>query len=846
MTKVDSVTASTQRFSLKSGVGPNGEEREFVEGFVATTHTDKGNDKFTKSALKDMAQDINEGSQVDAVFNDVDEEALQEATVGNLDHNNNPASPFGDTQTVPAFKITEAEVKDTPDGEKGLYVKALLNKDGMLPETVSAVKNSIKNDFLNSFSIEFVPEKVEQKTIGEKVVRIIKAAAAKGAALTGRPMNPMAKITEAQLKTMTDEYKVEYDYDIGDEVSWSDTSGTVRDRSKDSCFNERIDGDVEVCGTEEAPAYLIEVDNEDETMVAHKQGTLSAKSMNTKVEYAFEIGEMVEWNETGGAIRDRIKEGQFDDEIDGDFVVTGSEEDPAYLIEVPDEGEDPDESEGTMVAHKQSFLIEEGNKSLKNMLKAEIPMPSEVQLLYPTEEQAVESADELGLEGSHTHQLDGETFYMPGVDHASFVEAVESMEGDAAHMDEGDSAHMNEEDENKALTEEQRTPPQAAQENAQRFLDAKEEGEVPDECGTGAGSETARMLVEGEPLSEQKIADIASFARHEDNKEADVEEGESEWKDCGYSMWKAWGGDEGISWAQEKNEMANEEKMDIKVEEPMLQMPEYEATAEEQWSAPDMEDFPEDYDTETIFMVVDESSDNFSDNALPVVDYRNDEATLVLEGLRSAHTVASRVDGLSEEMVSQVRDNIQEIAMEEFDVQLDEDEGDAAHMDEKNIAPMTDEEKQTSDEEPEAEVKAEEESEDVEEPSDEGEGKSMSLAEDVEELKTVAQELKETNESLKEENEELKSEVEDLRQLQEIKSEVDEVKSLLDEVELEDGPRVRQEQKRVDEEQETKAEWKRAVDRVGKDYLKSEDYVEAFAENHGIDTKEVKNYVNSN
>jgi len=772
MTKVDSVTASTQRFSLKSGVGPNGEEREFVEGFVATTHTDKGNDKFTKSALSDMAQDINEGSQVEAVFNDVDEEALQEATVGNLDHNNNPASPFGDTQTVPAFKITEAEVKDTPDGETGLYVKAMLNKDGMLPETVSAVKNSIKDDFLNSFSIEFVPEKVEQKTIGEKVVRIIKAAAAKGAALTGRPMNPMAKITEAQLKTMTDEYKVEY---------------------------------------------------------------------------AFEIGEMVEWNETGGAIRDRIKEGQFDDEIDGDFTVTGSEEDPAYLIEVPDEGEDPDESEGTMVAHKQSFLIEEGNKSLKNMLKAEIPMPSEVQLLYPTEEQAMEVAEELGLEGAHTHQLDGDTFYMPGVDHASFIEALESMEGDAAHMDEGDSAHMDEEeDENKALTEDQRTPPEAAQEKAQRFLDAKEEGKVPDECGTGAGTETARMLVEGEPLSESKIADIASFARHEDNKEADVEEGETEWKDCGYSMWNAWGGDEGVSWAQEKNEMANEEKMDIKVEEPMLQMPEYEATAEEQWSAPDMEDFPEDYDTETIFMVVDESSDNFSAHALPVVDYRNDEATLVLEGLRSAHTVASRVDGLSEEMVSQVRDNIEEVAMEEFDVQLDEDEGDAAHMDEKNDAPMTDEQKQTTEEEPEAEVKAEEESEDVEEPSDEGEGKSMSLAEDVEELKTVAQELKETNESLKEENEELKSEVEDLRQLQEIKSEVDEVKSLLDEVELEDGPRVRQEQKRVDEEQETKAEWKQAVDRVGKDYLKSEDYVEAFAENHGINTKEVKNYVNSN
>jgi hypothetical protein len=679
-TDADTVTASTQNFSLKSEVGEDGQEREYVTGFLATTHEDKGNDQFTEQALRGMAEDINDDT-VDAVFNDVDMDALREAQVGNLDHNNNPASPFGDTRTVPAFKIQKAEVRSMEDGEKGLHVKAMLNSDGMMSETVSAVKNSIKDNFLNAFSVEFIPEKVRQKVSGDKVVRVIQKAAAKGAALTGRPMNPMAQMTNAQLKSLTQEYKVEYAYDIGDEVEWGETSGTVRDRTKDSCFNEEIDGDFEVCGEQEEPAYLIEVDNDEGTMVGHKQDTLSAKSQHVKAE----------------------------------------------------------------------------------------------------------------------------------------------------------------------LSEEQRTPPQAAQENAQMFLDAKEEDKVGEGCGTGAGTNTAEMLVEGEPLSEDKISDIASFARHEDNKEADVEEDESKWTDCGYAMWKAWGGDEGVRWAQDKNEMSEKtQEIDTKVADPVIQTPEYEATGEGKWSAPAASDFPDDYNTNSIFVVAEEGSDNFSDHALPVVDYRNDEPTLVLEALRSAHELAAQVDGLDEDGVMRAREQIAQLADEEFDVMLGRDE-DTEHN-KNDINAMTDE---VEEPEPEEEVSEEEAESEVEggddEPSDEGEGKSESLADDVEELKSVTQDLKETNEGLREENEELKSELEDLRQLQEIKSEVDEVKSILDEVELEDGPRVRQEQKRFEEDQETKAEWKQAADRLGKDYLqsKNDEYIEAFSENHEIDTEEVKNYVNT-
>ncbi len=687
------VTASTQTFSLKSGVDSKGQHRDYIEGFLATTHLDKGQDRFTPEALKMMAEDIS-GDEVNAIFRDVDQDELREAQTGNIDHDTNPANPFGDTRTVPAFKTVDAEVRQTNDGETGLWIKGVLNSDGMPGDTVSAVKNSIRDGFLNAFSIEFVPEKVRQVTENEKVVRVIESAKAKGAALTGRPMNPEARMTGSQLKSMASEYKVEYSYDIGDEVSWNTAggtaSGTIRDRSKDSCFNEEIDGDVEVCGSEEAPAYLIEVDDSDGTMVGHKQDTLNSKAQ-----------------------------------------------------------------------------------------------------------------------------------------------------------------HMEEEEGKAELSEDERTPPQAAQENAQMALDAKEETGNPNDCGTSTGWTRAEQLSEGGAVSEDVISRMSQFARHRDNSE----QGEEGRADCGWMMWKAWGGDEGVEWAQRQmDKLENKNNIQSKVDDPSIQEPDYEAVSEASWEKPAASDFPDDYNTNTIFVVAEQGSDNFSDHALPVVDYRNDEPTLVLEALRSAHTLAAQVDGLNDEQVSRARSMIENLAEDEFDVMLG-DEADSEHM-EKNDITMTDEkvseeevEEEAQDVKSEAEPEAESEEEVEESDVDQEESEEKSFSEDIDEIKETVSEVKSVNEELREENEELKSELEDLRQLQEIKSEVDDVKSMLEDVDLEDGPRAQTEQKDRFEDQESKADWKKAADRVGADYLKGrgsmKSNLEAFAENHGIDTQEVKNYVNS-
>jgi transcriptional regulator with XRE-family HTH domain len=62
-----------------------------------------------------------------------------------------------------------------------------------------------------------------------------------------------------------------------------------------------------------------------------------------------------------------------------------------------------------------------------------LPMPSQnVQLLYPDEETAAEAADVMGLDGTHPHDFEDSTWFMPGSDHESFVEAVSGMDAGMA------------------------------------------------------------------------------------------------------------------------------------------------------------------------------------------------------------------------------------------------------------------------------------------------------------------------------------------------------------------------------------------------------------------------------
>lgn len=192
----------TGELHIKSTPTENG-VKEIVEGHLATTHVDQGNDQFTKQALEMMAQKINQDASttIDAVYPDI-----KESQIGNVGHNNNPAAEeqlgFGDTRTVPAFKVTSASVTSLPDGEHALNVTGELMTDSQPADVEAAIKNAVNNGLLHSFSIEYIPTEVEPVRENGQVIRRIHESEPTGAALTGRPMNENANLTNRDLKTM--------------------------------------------------------------------------------------------------------------------------------------------------------------------------------------------------------------------------------------------------------------------------------------------------------------------------------------------------------------------------------------------------------------------------------------------------------------------------------------------------------------------------------------------------------------------------------------------------------------------------------------------------------------------
>ncbi len=94
--------------------------------------------------------------------------------------------------------------------------------------------------------------------------------------------------------------------------------------------------------------------------------------------------------------------------------------------------------------------------------------------------------------------------------------------------------------------------PESATAAAKRALEWRDAH--PDQkCGTAVGWTRANQLANREPISEETIARMASFARHKQNSDTPYSEG------CGGLMWDAWGGTAGIEWASNKLEEIREE-----------------------------------------------------------------------------------------------------------------------------------------------------------------------------------------------------------------------------------------------------------------------------------------------
>jgi len=87
--------------------------------------------------------------------------------------------------------------------------------------------------------------------------------------------------------------------------------------------------------------------------------------------------------------------------------------------------------------------------------------------------------------------------------------------------------------------------PESASNNSKRALEWVEKNGWGD-CGTDVGKQRANQLAKREPISRDTISRMASFKRHQQNKDVPYSEG------CGGLMWDAWGGTSGIEWAINK------------------------------------------------------------------------------------------------------------------------------------------------------------------------------------------------------------------------------------------------------------------------------------------------------
>ena len=104
-----------------------------------------------------------------------------------------------------------------------------------------------------------------------------------------------------------------------------------------------------------------------------------------------------------------------------------------------------------------------------------------------------------------------------------------------------------EENLNKVNLESYTDYPKQATENAKIALRYAEENGWGD-CLEATGKARANQLANGEPISEETIARMASFERHRQHSQKELGDG------CGRLAWLAWGGDAGIEWAQRKLE----------------------------------------------------------------------------------------------------------------------------------------------------------------------------------------------------------------------------------------------------------------------------------------------------
>ena len=199
---------------------------------------------------------------------------------------------------------------------------------------------------------------------------------------------------------------------------------------------------------------------------------------------------------------------------------------PANLFPLGSSQEEAPQPQNTDDAEKLYEDVYGEKKTLKTME------------LHEDQAQAEDRALQIGCVGSHSHVVNGVTYYMPCKDHEEY-HAITSLEPKEINL----------------------KPTVEMAEEAQRGIDWREEF---NRGGTNIGATRARQLIARENLSEDTVKRMKSFfARHEVDKRAEgFRQGEKGYPSAGRIAWSLWGGDAGFSWSKRKvNEINNEDKL---------------------------------------------------------------------------------------------------------------------------------------------------------------------------------------------------------------------------------------------------------------------------------------------
>jgi HK97 family phage portal protein len=182
----------------------------------------------------------------------------------------------------------------------------------------------------------------------------------------------------------------------------------------------------------------------------------------------------------------------------------------------------------------------EGNEKLYDMIygtKESVDVDT-----FTTEEEAIDRAEEIGCIGTHTHDKDGRTVYMPCRNHREYEDALNST---------------------KALDDLNLTPSDGMVAEAKRGLEWRKEF---NRGGTAVGVARARDIMNKTRLSPNTVLRMYSFfSRHEVDKQGQgFNRGSDGYPSAGRIAWALWGGDAGFSWAKTKrNQIMREREKSI-------------------------------------------------------------------------------------------------------------------------------------------------------------------------------------------------------------------------------------------------------------------------------------------